>query len=598
MGHKVHPIGLRLGIHRKWKSNWFFESKNYPKFIHLNLNIEKFFRGFLYFRGIKTLLLNCQIIKLPSNQIFIFVFHYRFRKKRKKNFYKWRLRKWQENLENIFLKRKKKIKIDLNKRFLTYYKAKHEKVYLKKFLKLKDNQGFDFSKLPKNFLLKNLKNTSQIYYNNLKDLQNIYSNLKTNIKDIHFIKNIKKKKFIIKYLKNLKLKTIILRCSLVQLKKIYLKKKSIFQIYKWFTFKYCYLQYYNLSKLKNNYKLFYTLTMGFKNKEFIQKFIKYFYWVKKKSNLKCTLIGKKLNLKLRRKLKKKYFLKRYKCKIIKKNKLLTKKNYYNTLGDIKRFLTKITNCKINLIFINALSFTKFFYMIGYIDKRDNTKKREKFNVLQIQKNMINRYKYSAIFIKDFVHLAFISALLKNTQTLVKFMGEQFKRLPKNRKQLRLLRFLQQSLKIFCRQRKEFIGFKLQIKGRLNRRNRTNKWNFNQGILPTQTNITRIEYGYSEGLTRSGLIGIKLWFFYKQQFKNTLKTKLIQYLYYSKYKKFLNKLLVKKINKYSHFSKNNIKKPEFKKPEVKKPEVKKPNFKKPNFKNTKINSNVKTQPKEI
>ena len=61
MGHKTNPIGLRLGIYRKWNSNWFVNSKNYPKFLHLNLNIEKFFQGFLYFYSIKTLLLNCQL---------------------------------------------------------------------------------------------------------------------------------------------------------------------------------------------------------------------------------------------------------------------------------------------------------------------------------------------------------------------------------------------------------------------------------------------------------------------------------------------------------------------------------------------------------
>ncbi len=783
MGHKVHPIGLRLGIHRKWKSNWFFESKNYPKFIHLNLNIERFFRGFLYFRGIKTLLLNCQLIKLPSNQIFIFIFHYRFRKKRKKNFYKWRLRKWQQNLENIFLKKKNQpFKIDLNKRFTLYYKAKHEKVYLKKFLELNNKKNIDFFKLPQNFLIKNYKNfenTQNIYLNNIKDILSLYKELKTHFQNIKVIFKLKKKKkFLYLYLKKIQLKLIILKCTLIQLKKIFIKKTLNFQIYKWLVIKYKFFKNYNLTQLKNNLKKL----SRWHNLEFFQKFIKFFYWVIRKNNLIFKLLGKKLNfikledlkeklilnrkyilkkifklkkklklkkisekkkfliskkifklkenldllkeyelnykfvlqnnlklkkilklkkeiklikiwnfeknlnlkkklnfnknlkiknnlkvnknsklnknlklnknsklnknlklnkiikskinlrvkkiikleksLKLKNKLKvykyleklidaklkkcldldtklkfqnqyksnpnlkthmnllldkceeiydslklkekfnwtkniklnliynieKNLYLKRFKLKKKIKNKLATKKNYYNTIGNLKRFLTKITNCKINLIFINALSFTKFFYMIGYIDKKDNTKKREKFNVLQIQKNMINRYKYSAIFIKDFVHLAFISALLKNTQTLVKFMGEQFKRLPKNRKQFRLLKFLQQSLKIFCRQRKEFIGFKLQIKGRLNRRNRTHKWTFNQGILPTQTHTTRIEYGYSEGLTRSGLIGIKLWFFYKKNFKNTLKTKLIQYLYYSKYKRYLNKLLVKKVVK--------------------------------------------------
>jgi hypothetical protein len=88
--------------------------------------------------------------------------------------------------------------------------------------------------------------------------------------------------------------------------------------------------------------------------------------------------------------------------------------------------------------------------------------------------MVNKYKYNAIFIKDFVYLTFIAVLFKNTSCIVKFIAEQFKRLPKNRKQLKLLRFIQQSLKILCGQRKEITGFKLLIKGRLNRRTRTRK----------------------------------------------------------------------------------------------------------------------------
>ena len=122
MGHKAHPIGLRLGIHRKWKSNWFFESKNYAKFIHLNLNIEKFFKGFLYFYGRKTLLLNCQIIKMPSNQIFIFIFFYRFRKKIKNKNRAWKIKFWKKKLENYFISRKNNI-IDLQ---LTSNKFNHK----------------------------------------------------------------------------------------------------------------------------------------------------------------------------------------------------------------------------------------------------------------------------------------------------------------------------------------------------------------------------------------------------------------------------------------------------------------------------------------
>ena len=116
MGHKVHPIGLRLGIHRKWKSNWYFDSKNYSKFLHLNFDIEKYFKGFLYFYPIKTLLINCQIIKLPSNQIFIFIFFYRLRRKFKKiknNF--WKTKRWKYNLEKSLINKSK----DKNLRLLT-----------------------------------------------------------------------------------------------------------------------------------------------------------------------------------------------------------------------------------------------------------------------------------------------------------------------------------------------------------------------------------------------------------------------------------------------------------------------------------------------
>jgi len=88
MGHKAHPIGLRLGVHRKWKSNWFFESKNYTKFLQLNMYIENFIKGFLFFYKMKkTLVLQTQIVKLPGNILFIFVFYYRFRKKWKRSFY-------------------------------------------------------------------------------------------------------------------------------------------------------------------------------------------------------------------------------------------------------------------------------------------------------------------------------------------------------------------------------------------------------------------------------------------------------------------------------------------------------------------------------
>jgi small subunit ribosomal protein S3 len=40
LGHKVHPLGFRLGFIRDWQSRWYAE-KNYPEFLHEDLKIRQ-----------------------------------------------------------------------------------------------------------------------------------------------------------------------------------------------------------------------------------------------------------------------------------------------------------------------------------------------------------------------------------------------------------------------------------------------------------------------------------------------------------------------------------------------------------------------------
>jgi len=40
VGHKVHPIGLRLGIHQDWQSKWYAD-KHYPDLLQQDLIIRK-----------------------------------------------------------------------------------------------------------------------------------------------------------------------------------------------------------------------------------------------------------------------------------------------------------------------------------------------------------------------------------------------------------------------------------------------------------------------------------------------------------------------------------------------------------------------------
>ena len=202
MGHKAHPIGLRLGIHRKWRINWYFESKNYTKFLQTNFYIENFIKGFLFFlKARKTLVLQTQLIKLPSNVMFIFIFYYRFRKKWKKTFFKKKKENsWRIFLENYFLKNNNKILISKN--------ALIKKTQLQS--------------------LKNILNKNQFFINKyfLINQQNIFFNKKINYKNIFFkfLNILKKIQFLKKYYKNLKKKKLKNYLIFLTYQSTYLKK--------------------------------------------------------------------------------------------------------------------------------------------------------------------------------------------------------------------------------------------------------------------------------------------------------------------------------------------------------------------------------------
>ena len=44
MGQKVHPVGIRLGIASDWNSKWYADSKQFPDFLEIDLNVRTFLR--------------------------------------------------------------------------------------------------------------------------------------------------------------------------------------------------------------------------------------------------------------------------------------------------------------------------------------------------------------------------------------------------------------------------------------------------------------------------------------------------------------------------------------------------------------------------
>ncbi|HEY4485947.1 MAG TPA: 30S ribosomal protein S3 [Nitrospiria bacterium] len=51
MGHKVHPIGFRLGYTKTWNSRWFAE-KDYAKLLHEDLKVRKLVKAKLAHAGV------------------------------------------------------------------------------------------------------------------------------------------------------------------------------------------------------------------------------------------------------------------------------------------------------------------------------------------------------------------------------------------------------------------------------------------------------------------------------------------------------------------------------------------------------------------
>lgn len=66
MGHKVNPVGIRLGVIKNWTSTWYANSKNYPKFLVSDLNAREFL-----FKKLPGASLSKIQIERPSNNAII-----------------------------------------------------------------------------------------------------------------------------------------------------------------------------------------------------------------------------------------------------------------------------------------------------------------------------------------------------------------------------------------------------------------------------------------------------------------------------------------------------------------------------------------------
>lgn len=57
MGHKVNPVGLRVGINRTWDSRWFANSKGYADQLHEDVRIRNYLRDRLSQAGVSRVII-------------------------------------------------------------------------------------------------------------------------------------------------------------------------------------------------------------------------------------------------------------------------------------------------------------------------------------------------------------------------------------------------------------------------------------------------------------------------------------------------------------------------------------------------------------
>lgn len=189
---------------------------------------------------------------------------------------------------------------------------------------------------------------------------------------------------------------------------------------------------------------------------------------------------------------------------------------YSKLKENRNALGLLINKKVNFFFINALALTKYAYNVQR--KWDKKPKRSPNKYLQnLERDLINKYKYVAIYIKDFIRICFIGMFLKKPTFIARFIAFLIAELPKNRKETTFLRCVMKIVRIFSAERGEIVGLRIKFKGRVNRWRRTKALIGKRGFIATNTISKRIIYGTAHAINRKGAIGIGIWIYYKPEF---------------------------------------------------------------------------------
>lgn len=167
------------------------------------------------------------------------------------------------------------------------------------------------------------------------------------------------------------------------------------------------------------------------------------------------------------------------------NKIICHLNLYYPNNNIKLFIKTIQFFEL----INLRKNLKKIY--------NKIKKNKKIRINKKVKKIIYNFSY-AFYTKNINIITFyIKQALEKKKTHKKHINN-----------------IDNMLQAFFKMFSNFIGYRLQIKGRLNKSKRKKKMVFQKGKIPLNTLEYDIKYHFNEFKTPSGISSIKLWVFLK------------------------------------------------------------------------------------
>jgi ribosomal protein S3 len=180
--------------------------------------------------------------------------------------------------------------------------------------------------------------------------------------------------------------------------------------------------------------------------------------------------------------------------IQKNSKKYYKLSYNNIINQLNSYYPN-KNIKLFIKNVYFFEFIKLRKSLKKIFERLNKKKK----ITKSVKKMIYNFSY-AFYTKNINIITFyIKQTLEKKKTHKKFI-------------INIDNMLQEFFKMFS----NFIGYRLQFKGRLNKSKRKKKMIFQKGKIPLNTLKYDIKYHFNKFKTPSGICSIKLWVFLKSE----------------------------------------------------------------------------------